>query len=174
MIAVYGALGKIGRLVVADLQGMGQSVVPINTDNELAAPASLHDIAIWCATSPPPHNRMEPFWEDFQSFMRLLHRPYRRVIFTSSFGIETGNGVEAINAYAAGKIAAEAFLKAWTEEDASRSGVAIRMGGYGPLTDVSMPWAMSEDQILAAYRAALLKPNGYHLIRPLHQDWMGE
>ncbi|MUZ66363.1 hypothetical protein [Agrobacterium vitis] len=137
-------------------------------------PPTEHDAAIWCATSPPPHNRLAPFCGDLQAFLSVLQQPYGRVIFTSSFGIETGDGVAAINAYAAGKIASEVFLRAWSGEDPLRSGVTIRMGGYGPLTDASMPWAMSEDRILATYRAALLKPNGYHLIRPLHQDWLAD
>ncbi|MCF1446617.1 MULTISPECIES: NAD(P)-dependent oxidoreductase [Rhizobium/Agrobacterium group] len=172
MIVVYGARGKIGCLVVSDLKNLGHEVASVDLGLEEVFTPTEHDTAIWCATSPPPHNRLASFSGDLQAFLAVLQQPYGRVIFTSSFGIENGNGVYAINAYAAGKIASEAFLKAWSEENALRSGVSIRMGGYGPLTDVTMPWAMTEAQVVACYRSALSRSNGFHIIRPLHQDWI--
>ncbi|MVA44702.1 hypothetical protein GOZ83_06345 [Agrobacterium vitis] len=172
MIIVCGALGQIGSLVVAELSGVSGSVLPVDIGLNEDFDSQSGDTLIWCATSPPPHEAMAPFCDDAIGFIRLLEKGWRRVIFTSSFGIECARGVQAVNPYAAGKIASEAFLEAWCRTDQARSGVSIRMGGYGPLTDVSMPWSMNDAQVVASYRAALAKPDGFHIIRPLHQDYV--
>ncbi|MUO27408.1 MULTISPECIES: NAD(P)-dependent oxidoreductase [Rhizobium/Agrobacterium group] len=167
MIVVYGALGKIGAIVVAELLRSRQEVLPVdiglNQDHDLIEDCTL----IWCATSPPPHETMKPFADDALAFINVLSASWQRVIFTSSFGIEDGNGVRAINPYAACKIASEAFLEAWCRGDNRRSGISIRMGGFGPLTPPGSPVVMSELEVVQCYIKALTMPHGFHVQRPL-------
>ncbi|MVA47298.1 hypothetical protein GOZ83_19775 [Agrobacterium vitis] len=172
MIIVFGALGKIGALVASELSEAGLDVLSVDIGLNEYPDIQSGNTLIWCATSPPPHEAMTPFCDDAIAFIDLLRMDWRRIIFTSSFGIEGENGVVPVNPYAACKIASEAFLEAWCRVGEARSGVSIRMGGYGPLTDASMPWAMNDAQVVAPYRAALSKPDGFHVIRPLHKDYV--
>ncbi|MVA47318.1 hypothetical protein GOZ83_19885 [Agrobacterium vitis] len=171
MIVVFGALGQIGSLVLSDLVDTGLEVIGVDVGLNDNFESESGDTLIWCATSSPPHEQMAPFCDDAIAFINLLKRDWKRIIFTSSFGIENGDWVVPVNPYAAGKIASEAFVESWCRLDGTRSGVSIRMGGYGPLTDASMPWAMNAGQIVDAYREALSMQGGYYILKPLSHSY---
>jgi len=162
-IALYGAYGQIGSIL---REHWGERVVPVGEWDSPRFP----DTVVWCATQKPEHSNLGIYVKDTENFLLTLFRcevnGVRRVVYTSSFGIETDDArTVPLNAYAAGKIAGEAFTEAWQRLGEGRSACVIRMGGYGPLTPAGAWYEMTPEQICAVYDEAIAT-TGFKLLSP--------
>jgi len=164
-IALYGYKGTVGSILgkhydCAYKLELGDDILVAST-------------VIWCATIKHEHTNLKTMTDDLSNFleiMKVCDEQVQRIIFTSSYGIETTpNNTEAVNYYAAGKIAAEAFLDAWTRGGQNRSAVSIRLGSHGFNNPTDREDYMTAEQICAVYDYALTKGVGFHVINPVRR-----
>lgn len=188
-IIVTGSNGRVGRALVAYWKDHGHVVVgydlPVDLrKSDLVTGFEGTDTVVHLATArPSPYEPIETAESNIQMAVNVLRvssrAKVRRVIFASScWASPEEHGIPNFTYYSASKIAMEALLRAWSEEQAAPS-VAIRIGYYPDADglgnelaeslritkpqlcaefDRAISFDLSKSVIWTANRAALTKP----------------
>lgn len=166
-IALYGSGGKIGSILHGHWAAKGYRIYPVERGDNTRP---LSETVVWCATVNHDHTNFGQFSFDLEEYNKLARQCYsptvKRLIFTSSFGLENEFGaVRAFNGYAACKIAGEALTEGVHRCDPEIAAIIIRMGGFGPSIPAGAWYEMTPKQIIDVYDHAL-QLTGFHILSP--------